>query len=628
MAKQLSLDIEGIENVECDKPIRLLHEPSSTELQVMKEMLSHDTKDNLQKVATPFLDLMKKYRFRYACKNGTYLTPQPIALFEKSKTQPKDAWVQLLALFYTEKNYTIIFDDMPKCEIDLWREVLRNHFLIDDDVNKIMGKKCFNNQYWYARAAKLKEPLNYFFYVTNQKGDLDEDEIFRDWKNFVYIGYSRTQMLLKEFFPDLVNIKGFETLPEDAKLKTYNGENLVFAKLPVLASLYDSGMMSKGFTKLTATMVKKAQKVLSLPDFFQTYPAPKQPPLSTALMANFYLFFRAGRGRKKIPTSPEELVKEIINDTYAFNDYTMPVCLPYIKGIKKSLIYSSSFDFVMMVALSLVKTHYQKGWLPLDSLIMKIRTFDQTSDERFLLIDPLYVSQMDMRNGFANDGYIHLGNLVKQISEPFVKSLMFMLSTFGIVEIAYREPTDDDTSYYDGLQYVRLTELGKYVFDITKSYVPQVAEDNEPAFSLDDQRLLIKVLKQDSPFMPLLADFAENITPSLLRVSYESFLHGCNSRRDVEQKINMFKQYICKKLPAVWKQFFDEVVARSNPFLAPDAQYTLMRLPPNNRELQHLILTEPSIRKYVLKGENYMLIVKVDEMKQLTNALRKFGYLV
>ena len=628
MPKQLSLDIESFDEDKKDKPIRILHKPSVTELRVMSDMLHRSTKNDLQKVAAPFLELMKKYNFRYASANGKDVKPEPIALFEKSKAQPKDAWVQLLAMFYNEHNYTIIFDDMPKREIDLWREVLRNHFLIDDEVDKIMGKKCFSHTYWYFDTAELKEPLNRFFYVTNKKSGLDEDGYSRNRANFIFMGYSRTQMLLKEFFPDLVNIKGIETLPEDANLKTYNGEKFIFAKLLVLASLYDGGVMGKGFAKLTATMVKKMQKVLSIPDFFQTYPDAKQPPLSTALMVNYYLFFRAGRGRKKIPTAPEELVKEIIKDTYSFNAFTLPVCLPYIKGIKKSLIDSSNFTFIMNVALSLVKTHYQKGWLPLNSFIMKIRTFDHMADEHFLLIDPFYIDQMDMRNGYDGDNYIHPGNLIKQISEPFVKSLMFMLSTFGIVEIAYREPTDGDTSYYDGLQYVRLTELGKYVLEIAKSYESQIDEDNEPAFCLDDQRLLIKVLKQDSPFVPLLADFAESITPSLHRVSYDSFLRGCNSRDDVKQKINMFKQNICKMLPAVWKQFFDEIVVRCHPFILPDSQYKLIRLSPDNHELQRLVLTEPSIRKYVLKAENYMLLIKADETKQFATALRKFGYLI
>lgn len=617
-----------MDNVENERPVRLLHKPSDAEFKRLKELLRHDTKGNLQNLAAPFLNLMKKYRFRYDCGNGSSIQPKQIGMFEVSKAQAKEAWVELLAIFFDEQNYTIIFDDMPKREIDLWREVLRNHFLIEKEVNDIMGKKYFNKTYWYYDAAELKEPLNHYFYVTNNKGGIDEDGFSRGRDNFIFVGSIRQHMLLKEFFPDLVNIKGLDALPEDGGLKVYNGESPVFSKLPVLASLYDSGVFPNGFAKLTGTTVKKMQKVVSLPDFFQTYPEAKQPPLSTALMANYYLFFRAGRGRKKLPSSPEGLVKEIVNNAYNANAFTLPVCLPYVKGIKKSLIRSANLEFVTTVALSLIKTHYEKGWLPLDSLTMKIRTFNTSADNNFLLVDIFHIDEMDMRNGFTDDSYIHPGNLIRQISEPFVKSLMFMLSTFGVVEIAYREPAEGDTSYYDGLQYVRLTELGKYVLGIINSYTPQLSDDNEPAFELDDKRLLIKVLRTDSPFVPLLKDFADSISPSLYRASYESFLKGCNDGDSVEQKVKMFRQYICNKQPAVWKQFFKEMTERINPFLKPDNKYTLLRLSPDDRELQRLILTEPSIRKYVLKAENYMILIKIDDIKPFANAMRKFGYLI
>lgn len=251
------------------------------------------------------------------------------------------------------------------------------------------------------------------------------------------------------------------------------------------------------------------------------------------------------------------------------------------------------------------------------------------ADSKFVIIDPYNIDDMDLRNGYNNDLPIHLGNVVRQVSEPFVKAMLFMLSTLGVVEIAYREPADGDTSYYDGLQYARLTELGKFAFGITDSYTPLFTEENsDPTFELDSQRLLMKVLQPDSPFIPLLKDFAESITPSLYRVSYDSFLKGCANATSVKQKVKLFRQYICSKQPAVWKQFFKEVAERTNPFLPPDSQYTIMRLSSNDRELQHLVLTEPSIRKYVLKAENYMLLVKTDEMKQLATALRRFGYLI
>ena len=133
---------------------------------------------------------------------------------------------------------------------------------------------------------------------------------------------------------------------------------------------------------------------------------------------------------------------------------------------------------------------------------------------------------MYISNSYDSDTCIEYSNIIEQLSEPFVKAMLFVLATFGIVEIAYREPQKGDKSYYDGLQYVRLTELGKYVLGISKDYTLNVTNDKGPAFELDDQRLLIKVADSKSPFIPMLKEFAVLVTPSLYRVDYDIFLMG------------------------------------------------------------------------------------------------------
>ena len=609
-------------------PIRILHRPTPQEIKTSELWLGKNTKDVLQTMAEPFVDLMRKYRFRYDCGDGMTETPDVFGMLERSKVQPKAVWLRFLAIFYNEKNYPIVFESMPKSEVGLWREVLRNHFLPKAEANRIMGGSCFEKapEYRFYGLNKLKKPFSWFFHAYSGKYGVNEYGL-RDYTTFIYIGMTRQRMLLMRFFPDLVDLKGLNALPEGSGLKRYCGESTVFAKLPILASFHDSGLLPKGFAKLTASVVKKAQKILAIPDFFDSYPEKKQASLSAALMLNFYMFFRGYYWQKKIPSDPAAQIKSVIDEGFTYNAFTLQVLLPYMRGIKKSKLESPNFRFVMNVLMSLVKTHYEKCWLPVDSLIMKIRTFDMTADERFLLFDPERFDEMDMRNSYA-DQYVHLGNIVRQLSEPFVKALLFALSTFGVVEIAYREPQQGDTSYYDGLRYVRLTELGKYVLDISKSYTPRTAADDGFAFELDDQRLLIKVMDTQSPFLPLLSDFAASVTPSLFRVGYDTFLAGCAGRDDVERKIDMFHQYVCPKPPHVWKQFFDDVLSRCKPFSKPSNNYTLLSLPPDNTALARLVLSEPSLRRYVRKAEGYMLLVKTSEMRKFAEAMKKFGYLI
>lgn len=632
MEKQLTLNLKALELH--DRPVRYLHKPNLKETRLIASQLEQETKNTLQRKAEPFLALIRKYRFTFNEKGDPVEEPSIISMFRSSQNQLKSKWVDLLALFYNPQNYSLIFDELSKPQVDLWHEVLRHHYVISSDVNKIMGGNCFKRNYW-SYNDHLIEPLCFYFSETRHKANVDKSGHYRDWDYFIYDKLSYRQELLKKFFPKLATISGNDSLPTDSNLKCYNNENIVFAKLPTLAMLYDSDQLPHVMNKQTASVVKKAQKALSLPDFFSTYPDSPQAPLSTSLLVNYYIFFRIYIKQEKLPTEPELLIKRIFNETFqtnSYNDFTLSVLLPYIKGIKKNKLETYNYRYVINALLTLLHKHHKKNWLSVDQLIMGLRTSSEQNEEYFLLVSPYYIDDMDLRNGFIEDKkqnrYIHLGNLVCQLSEPFVKAVLFALSTLGIVEVAYRDPQDGDTSPYDGLQYVRLTSLGKYALGITDSYEPLFTNDDTPSFELDDQRLLIKILRKDSPFVQLLADFADGITPSLYSASYESFLRGCTTRFDVDRKVKMFSQYICKKQPQVWKQFLTDVLDRCNPFSIPKDEYLILTIPKDNTELQRLVLTSPAIRRYVTKAEGYLLLVKKSDWGKLTTAMKKQGYLI
>lgn len=627
MPKQLFF--EGMEIEE--KPIRTLYKPSDPELNEIEERLGQYTKAYLQKIAGHFLDLMKKFRFRYQYADGTLKEFEAIEKFENSKVHTKIEWQQVLAIFFHERNYTIVFENMSKAEKDLCREVLRKHFLPREEVNKIMGKECFEGDkldlYWFSIAESLKKPLDRYYATTSGYYALYSIKP-HNVTTYIYIDTLRQNILLKAIFSDLINIKKLDSLPEGNGLKHYCNENTIFEKLPLLDSLYNTGLLPNSISKLTATVVKKAQKMLAFPDFFDTYPEKKQASLSASLMLNFYTFFRANYGQNKIQKKAESVIRSIFDKGFCYNVFTLPVLLPYLRGIKKSRLIPDNFIYVINVIKSVLKIHYDKNWLPINSLIMNIRTYAFSAEEKFLLIDPYDIDDMYISNSYDSDTCIEYSNIIEQLSEPFVKAMLFVLATFGIVEIAYREPQKGDKSYYDGLQYVRLTELGKYVLGIRKDYTPNVTNDKGPAFELDDQRLLIKVADSKSPFIPMLKEFAVLVTPSLYRVDYDIFLTGCNKREDVKRKIDLFEQYICQKLPIIWKQFFDDILSRCAPFSSPLDEYILLCLPADNTALARLILTEPSLRRYVHKVEGYMLLVKSSEIKKFSDAMKRFGYLI
>lgn len=212
---------------------------------------------------------------------------------------------------------------------------------------------------------------------------------------------------------------------------------------------------------------------------------------------------------------------------------------------------------------------------------------------------------------------------------PYLKAALFMMAAFGFVEIAYKEKPDEGaTSYYDTLAYVRLTNLGLYALGIKRKYV-RTKEAEIHYFELDTERLIIKSLVDNNPYESLLGNMATAISKKMYKVSYESFLNGCEKLQDINSKIDFFKEYISSQdLPDNWAQFFKDIKKRCKPMKAPKKKYSLLQIPTDDKELQHIILTDPTIRKYTLKAEGFILLVETIYKSKVEEVLKKYGYLI
>lgn len=625
MPKQTTIDLPGMSGD--PRPERLLYKVGAKEMKDLCSQLDTCTKAALESQTEMVFGLMRKYRFLFASEDGTTQTPSIIATFEKSKYQKKLQFEELLALFTHERNAPILLENMPEQGEKLLPHVLRNHYLIRQDVERIVGDKCFVKSKWNYRTYELASLYKPYFRSERSLSDVLEFDTYRARALYVEVAPMWLRMLLKREFADVLGAQSVKSLPEDENLKRYSNERLMQAYVPLLASLYDNRVLPHGVGKLVASDVKKGQKVLSPTDFFECYPGPKQAALSAALMFHYYMAFRDRLGRKKMPSITEDVAKAIYEETGNCDARTISVLLPYIKGFRRPKL--SGYPFARLLRLlNNVLGNCTQGWTPIDTLIMRLRTHNADSEDTFMLLGRYELEEMTLRNGYMADQIIHFGNVVRHVAEPFVKAYLFMLSTFGIVEVAYREPEPGSVSCYDGLRYVRLTPLGQYAMGITTTYTPEATANEKAAFELDDQRLMVKVLDPDTPLLPFLSDMAEKITTSLYLVTYDSFLRGCCGVDDVQNKVKLFRQFVSDQQVDIWTHFFEQVTSRCHPMETIQTGYHMFSVPSDNLDLQRLILTEPSVRQYVVKVENYMILVKNTDLRPFANALRKFGYLL
>jgi hypothetical protein len=238
---------------------------------------------------------------------------------------------------------------------------------------------------------------------------------------------------------------------------------------------------------------------------------------------------------------------------------------------------------------------------------------------------------MDKLNLANNDTgeLVCLSNLTKHLGIPFLKGLLYLMAGFGLVEVAYRQRNTDDASIFDTLKYVRMTDLGRYVFHFSPTYTPPQNTDTEELFCLDEQRLVIRSLKEDNPYEALLNDTAIAIGNHRYMMNNESFLKNCRSEKDVKDKIDFFKRFISKDIPEVWKNFFESLIRQCHPLKAVSADsYVIYQLDGNNKELIQLLSTDPLLKSIIIRAEGYKILVEKKQQKAFMDKLKAHGYLL
>jgi len=217
---------------------------------------------------------------------------------------------------------------------------------------------------------------------------------------------------------------------------------------------------------------------------------------------------------------------------------------------------------------------------------------------------------------------------------PFIKGVMFLAAGFGLVDIAYDPPENDPDirrkgkpylSIFDGLGYIRLSELGAYVLGKEDKFKAAV-ETPSARITLDDRRLLITVEGEDKIKLLTLDQIGERIGEAAFRVTHASFLQDCHSEADIQRKITLFKEQVSDDPPAVWVDFMQEIQDRINP-LTRAADMVLYQLKPDP-ELLSLVATDSMLKKYILKAEGYHIAVSNQHIGFVKNRLAAFGYFI
>ncbi len=218
------------------------------------------------------------------------------------------------------------------------------------------------------------------------------------------------------------------------------------------------------------------------------------------------------------------------------------------------------------------------------------------------------------------------------VIDPFIKGSLFLLTAFGIVDIAYDRPEtersnrQEEASYdhpYAGVRYLKRTPLGDYLLGKSDKYKPRLERMRAKPI-LEENRLLIQLDGPDPLSEMVLDKMAERISERLFRVTFPSFLKNCRSPEEIRENVRLFKDQIESDPPQIWKDFLSDVEKKINP-LEPVPSMKVFKLK-SHPELIALIAKDSVLKKYLLKAEDYHVVVNTRHLKQVRQRLEEFGF--
>ena len=589
-----------------------------------ENILSKMKVDELIELARPLTHSLQKCVYVEA----KYLTVEPafIDRIRKGASPRKADWVNFIHLFLHPMNFRLFLESMSEKTRNLLSSIAENHAISEEEAVRIYGGDVTEvGQYYTTRGKGF---LGFWLKVDYAMIDVDGNRKYARCVSFAYSD-------LYEMFHWAWRADSRPVMELPKGLVTFSAEESVFTEIPLLESLYDNGVLSVGQNKLRTATYKKTVRNLHFQDF-PSYVENKKNKDECCTRAFYYpLIYALYRDSDvyDIATTSEGIIcdlAEFLHDDNVFNFFKYH--MPHLSGVKKTIVDWRTVRCFLNLLKSALSYLDDKKWGSVDYLCHLMRSSKThtyaTDEEAFCTMNGFEFGRMSLYNDFTSK-FLGYDEMVHQISKPAVRSVLYAWASLGLLEMACTPSLPEDAvSPFDSLQFVRLTELGKYALGKVDTYSPPKVQVSQPPFELSEDHLLIKVVNPESHLIVLLDRYAKQVAPSLYKVDEAHFISDCVNKTDLENKIQQFKNLFEKEMPPIWTSFFDKLLKQSQAFAKAGKQYVLRRIDREDRRLQEIILSDVTLRKYILRAEDYLILIEQKHMDDVTRIFRSYGYMM
>lgn len=316
--------------------------------------------------------------------------------------------------------------------------------------------------------------------------------------------------------------------------------------------------------------------------------------------------------------------KNIIDDNYTFPR----LYLNYLKGYAKPKKTNSEVIRGIHTIRDILQNISPNKIISVDNIINYIIYNDKFIE--ILNVDEVYERVYINEANYERTKLLNYEAYRDYIIEPFIKSILFILGTFGVLEIYYTAPNGKNSLYlrhgylskYDGIKAFKLTELGEYIFDKRDSF--EFKQEEEGVVFLEDDILIASIVGEAPTRALFLESIGNKIAQNKYKLSYESFLKKVSNKKEAEEKINEFRKKISETPGEIWEEFFEGVKERmSSVKLLQD--YSVLQLK-QDKELISFISSNKELSKIILKAENFHIIIKNENIDKFQEILNSNGY--
>ncbi len=422
--------------------------------------------------------------------------------------------------------------------------------------------------------------------------------------------------------------------PEKTKYHYSNEENIL-SVINTISEMYKTNLINIGKTaeKPLAKTLNIIKNTTTHNDFYKTS---KIDNLAIDMLVRSFYFYNMDKNVSKID-GLERLKKFIFLQFADRLSYSISrVFFSHLKKVKYDP-YSNNEKKIFSLLKEIIKAMPKDAWVESNQLINFCTYRDISIDldseyettKYFLDVNPIDGNEWDNKIYAEDDNY----NAI--ILEPVIKALFFYLGALGAVELKYDDPVSSRKltakakpyiSLWDGLRYVKLTDLGKYLFGFTKNYKVKKVINNHSKVKFDEYKPVITIEKSNFIMIAKLEPYTELHDNNKYTLSYKKIFQGCSTKKLLKIKIDNFYTLFDEPIPVLYDNYFDDILSRAN-LLKTNSDQIVIELK-NDKRLLDLFMQNKKIQEFIIKASGYRVIVSNANLQKLSRIVKDNGFFI